>query len=164
MIMMTIIIIIIIIMTINQSLPTRVYHFHSEMDGTDPMCRVCGCFEETVDHIIKTSGHVLTPSPSASLPVHFLAVLSLTSNLLILFHPFYFGTHLCFYHFTLFIRFLILIQSPFSTVFFLFSLFFITITRKINYLNNCLKVQLPTSATSSRLQVIPVLFARFVSH
>ena len=87
MIMMTIvvviIIIVIIIITINQSLPTRVYHFHSEMDGTDPMCRVCGCFEETVDHIIKTSGHMLTQSPSASLTVHFLA----TSHLLILFHP-----------------------------------------------------------------------------
>ena len=67
------IIIIIIIIIIIQSLPTRVYHFLIVMDNTDPMCRVYGSFQGTVDHTIKTSGHMLTPAPSTSLPDHFLA-------------------------------------------------------------------------------------------
>lgn len=37
----------------DQSLATRSYHHHIIKNGTDPSCRICGQFEETVFHIIS---------------------------------------------------------------------------------------------------------------
>ena len=37
----------------DQSLATRSYHHRIIKDGTDPHCRICGRYEETIDHIIS---------------------------------------------------------------------------------------------------------------
>ena len=37
----------------DQSLATRSYHHRIIKDGTDPQCRICGRYEETIDHIIS---------------------------------------------------------------------------------------------------------------
>ena len=37
----------------DQSLATRAYHCHIIKDGTNPLCRMCNEFEETVDHIVS---------------------------------------------------------------------------------------------------------------
>ena len=37
----------------DQSLSTRSYHHHIIKDGTDPLCRICGQFEETINHIVS---------------------------------------------------------------------------------------------------------------
>ncbi len=37
----------------DQSLATRSYHHRIIKDGTDPQCRICGKYEETIDHIIS---------------------------------------------------------------------------------------------------------------
>ena len=37
----------------DQSLATRLYHHRIIKDGTDPQCRICGKYEETIDHIIS---------------------------------------------------------------------------------------------------------------
>ena len=37
----------------DQSLATRSYHHRIMKDGTDPQCRICGKYEETVNHIIS---------------------------------------------------------------------------------------------------------------
>ena len=36
----------------DQSLATRSYHNKIIKDGTDPKCRMCNEFEETIDHIV----------------------------------------------------------------------------------------------------------------
>ena len=36
----------------DQSLATRSYHNNIIKDGTDPKCRMCKEFEETIDHIV----------------------------------------------------------------------------------------------------------------
>ena len=36
----------------DQSLETRLYHSNVIKDGTNPLCRMCGKFDESVDHII----------------------------------------------------------------------------------------------------------------
>ena len=37
----------------DQSLATRSYHHRIIKDGTDPQCRLCGKYEETIDHIVS---------------------------------------------------------------------------------------------------------------
>ena len=37
----------------DQSLATRSYHHRIMKDGTDPQCRICGKYEETINHIIS---------------------------------------------------------------------------------------------------------------
>ena len=37
----------------DQSLTTRSYHHRIIKDGTDPQCRLCGKYEETIDHIVS---------------------------------------------------------------------------------------------------------------
>ncbi|KAF7218105.1 putative LOC107393841-like protein [Nothobranchius furzeri] len=37
----------------DQSLSTRLYHHKIMKDGTDPMCRMCSQYEETIDHIVS---------------------------------------------------------------------------------------------------------------
>jgi hypothetical protein len=37
----------------NQSLATRAYHHKIIKDGTDPKCRMCNQYEETIDHIVS---------------------------------------------------------------------------------------------------------------
>ena len=37
----------------DQSLATRSYHARIITDGTDPMCRICNRYEETIDHIVS---------------------------------------------------------------------------------------------------------------
>ena len=37
----------------DQSLATKSYHHRIMKDGTDPLCRICGKFEETIGHIIS---------------------------------------------------------------------------------------------------------------
>ena len=41
----------VIIAAQDQCLPTRSYRFMIIKDGTNPMCRLCGKFEETIGHI-----------------------------------------------------------------------------------------------------------------
>ena len=35
----------------DQSLATRLYHSNIIKDGTNPLCRMCGKFDESVDHV-----------------------------------------------------------------------------------------------------------------
>ena len=37
----------------DQSLATRLYHSNIIKDGTNPLCRMCGKFDESVDHVIS---------------------------------------------------------------------------------------------------------------
>ena len=37
----------------DQSLTTRLYHRNIIKDGTNPLCRTCGNFDESVDHVIS---------------------------------------------------------------------------------------------------------------
>ena len=37
----------------DQSLATRLYHSNFIKDSTDPLCRMCGKFDESADHIIS---------------------------------------------------------------------------------------------------------------
>ena len=37
----------------DQSLATRSYHARIIKDGTDPMCRICNRYEETIDYIVS---------------------------------------------------------------------------------------------------------------
>ena len=37
----------------DQNLATRSYHARIIKDGTDPMCRICNRYEETIDHIVS---------------------------------------------------------------------------------------------------------------
>lgn len=37
----------------DQSLATRSYHARIIKDSTDPMCRICNIYEETIDHIVS---------------------------------------------------------------------------------------------------------------
>ena len=39
----------------DQSLATRSYHNKIIKDGTDPKCKMCNEFEETIDHIVAGS-------------------------------------------------------------------------------------------------------------
>ena len=38
----------------DQTLPTRAYYHHIIMDGTDPQCRICIKYQETVDHVVSS--------------------------------------------------------------------------------------------------------------
>ena len=37
----------------DQSLATRLYHSNIIKDGTNPLCRMCGKFDESVNHVIS---------------------------------------------------------------------------------------------------------------
>ena len=37
----------------DQSLETRLYHSNLIKDGTNPLCRMCGKFDESADHVIS---------------------------------------------------------------------------------------------------------------
>ncbi len=37
----------------DQNLATRSYHHRINKDGTDPQCRICGKYEESIDHIVS---------------------------------------------------------------------------------------------------------------
>lgn len=39
----------------DQSLATRAYHHHIMKDGTQPECRECDKFEETIDHMPRAA-------------------------------------------------------------------------------------------------------------
>ena len=38
--------------SLDQAIKTNCYHCNILNDGTDPMCRICGQYQETIDHIV----------------------------------------------------------------------------------------------------------------